>query len=29
MFVVQVVLGLDETGQQVGWIRARPSALSD
>ena len=29
MFVVQVVLGLDETGQQVGWIRARPSALRD
>jgi hypothetical protein len=29
MFVVQVIFGLDETGQQVGWIRARPSRLRD
>jgi hypothetical protein len=29
MFVVQVVFGLDETGQQVGWIRARPSRIRD
>lgn len=29
MFLVQVVLGLDETGQQVGWIRMRPSAVRD
>lgn len=27
MFLVQVVIGLDETGQQVGWIRLRPSRV--
>lgn len=29
MFVVQVIFGLDETGQPIGWVRARPSRLRD